>query len=241
MLGVHRLAGTWKNLIHVYVALTEFGRLKLIEAGLPAEKIVVKPNCLPNDPGERAGRGDYALFAGRLSDEKGIGTLIRAWERLDGIPLTIVGDGPLRQLVQSSVLRLRRASIRFMGFQQRDVVLEMMRSARFLVFPSECYEGFPLTLLEAFASGLPVIGAAHGAVEEIIMRDAAGLLFTPGDDQALASTVQLAWDSPDRTTELGRRARKAYEGRYTGAKNRGQLLEIYAKAMAARDAERVHH
>ncbi len=91
----HRMLGTWQNMVEVYVTLTQFARQKLIEGGMPADRIVVKPNFVDPDPGLGEGKGGYAIYVGRLSKEKGVQTLLNAWKSLD-IPLKVVGDGPWR-------------------------------------------------------------------------------------------------------------------------------------------------
>lgn len=107
MLTVHRVLQTWTETVDLYIALTQFARQKFIQGGLPAEKIVVKPNFVHPDPGPGEGRGGYALFVGRLSPEKGIGILLTAWEKLRGkVDLKIVGDGPLAPQVVKDVGRL---------------------------------------------------------------------------------------------------------------------------------------
>src|SRR5262249_46347525 len=136
MLGIHNWAGTWNELVHVYVALTEFGKSKFIQAGLPAEKVVVKPNCLIDDPQRADGRGEHAIFVGRLSEEKGLRSLLHAWARLARIPLIIVGDGPLREVVRRMAARVDDGSVRMHGLQPRETVLRLIREARFLILPS---------------------------------------------------------------------------------------------------------
>ena len=209
MQAVHRVGGTWDNNVDLYIALTEFSRRKLADAGLPADKIVVKPNFVYPDPGSREGSGEYALFVGRLSPEKGLHTLLKTWTRLqEPVPLTIVGDGPLRAELQEQA---GSAEICFAGWLQRDQIIAAMKRARFLIFPSEYYECFPVTLLEAFACGVPVIASRLGAMEEIVIDGHNGLHFSPGDTGDLAAKVAWAWSHPRELEEMGCAARWEYE------------------------------
>jgi len=137
MLAIHRWLKTWQKQVDVYIALTEFSRRKFIEGGLPAEKIVVKPNFLDCDPGTRERNGSYALFVGRLSPEKGVGTLLQAWRCLKEIPLKIVGDGPLIDKVQAFVQTQKLERVEVQGGCTPGKVSTLMKGARFLVFPSE--------------------------------------------------------------------------------------------------------
>lgn len=117
MLAVHRALRTW-DLVDRYIALTDFARRKFLEAGLPPEKVVVKPNFVHPDPGPGEGRGGYALFVGRLSPEKGVGTLLKAWKRLGGkVPLKIVGDGPIAGEVRRAAERL--SGVEWLGRKAR--------------------------------------------------------------------------------------------------------------------------
>src|SRR5947209_19867440 len=131
MVGGHKLLGTWKNKVHVYVALTEFARDKYLAGGLPAEKIMVKPNFIHPAPAPGSGGGGYALYVGRLSPEKGIATMLEAWKAAaNPIPLKIVGEGPLKDLVAMSA----SSSIEYLGSKSPPEVMELMRAAEFLVF-----------------------------------------------------------------------------------------------------------
>ena len=237
MLAVHRRRRTWTRQVDCYIALTEFSRRKFIEAGLPAEKVVVKPNFVHPDPRARNGRGEYALFVGRLSPEKGLHTLLDAWQRLrDRVPLRIVGDGPLRPELEADASRRGLSGVSFDGRLPHDQTLEAMKGARFLVFPSEWYEPFGLTIAEAFACGVPVVASRLGAIEEIVEDGRTGLHFTPGDPDVLAAKVEWAWTHPERMEEMGRAARAEYEAKYTAERNYQMLMDIYQRAIAAHRA-----
>lgn len=240
MLTVHRWLGTWMRLVDCYITLTEFSRMKFIEAGLPAEKIAVKPNFVRADPGVRQGTGGCALFVGRLSEEKGLQTLLTAWELLNGrIALEIVGDGPLRPMLQNEARCRMAGGIHFRGWMPRDRMLAAIKRARFLVFPSECYEGFPVAIAEAFACGVPVIASRLGAMEEIVGDGHTGLHFTPGDADDLAAKVEWAWAHPGEMAAMGRAARAEYEANYTAERNYKMLMEIYQRVLGARGSGEV--
>ncbi len=237
MLAVHRRLGTWTRLVDCYIAPTEFGRRKFVEAGLPEEKIVVKPNLVHPDPGARNGAGEYALFVGRLSPEKGLRTLLGAWGRLNRrVPLAIVGDGPLRAELAEQAAKRGASTISFHGRLTMDQTLAAMKRARFLVFPSKSYEGMPRTVIEAYACGVPVIASRLGAMEEIVDDGRTGLHFTAGDAEDLAAKVEWAWTHPNEMQEMGRAARAEYEAKYTAERNYQMLMGIYRRVLAARGA-----
>jgi len=238
MLTFHRWRHTWQEQVDGYIALTDFARQKFIQGGLPAEKIAVKPNFLP-DPGEGQGREPFALFAGRLSAEKGLDVLAAAWEGLD-VPLKIAGDGPLRASLERQTAITCPAIVTLLGQQPHAAVLSLLRQARFLVVPSTYYESLPTTVLEAFACGTPVIAARLGALAEVVADGRTGLHFTPGDAADLAAKVAWAWAHPEEMAALGRNARAEYEARYTPERNYELLMAIYRAAIERAQAQRQH-
>jgi len=231
MLTTHRALGTWTKMVDVYVALTEFAQDKFIEGGLPAEKIVVKPNFVADDPGPGGGSDGYALFVGRLSPEKGIETMLAAWDRLrTGVPLKIVGDGPLRDRVIRAASR--QPNVEWLGYKTVAEVHALMKRAGVLVFPSEWYETFGRVAVEAFAAGTPVIAANIGAVGELVEHGRTGLHFRPGDPEDLATRVGWALSHPAELGRMREEARAEYEAKYTAERNYRALMEIYEFALA---------
>nr|WP_259331163.1 glycosyltransferase family 4 protein [Thermus thermophilus] len=225
MLALHRALRTW-NLVDRFIALTEFARQKFVEGGLPAEKIVVKPNFVHPDPGPGEGRGGYALFVGRLSPEKGVRTLLRAWALLGGrVPLKVVGDGPLADEVREAARRL--PGVEWLGRKSPKEVYALMGEAAFLVFPSEWYETFGRVAIEAFAKGTPVVASRIGAVGEVTEDGRTGLHFRPGDPEDLAAKVEWLLAHPEELARMRKEARAEYETKYTAERNYEQLMAIY--------------
>jgi glycosyltransferase involved in cell wall biosynthesis len=234
MLTTHRVLGTWTEMVDVYIALTEFARLKFVEGGLPAEKMVVKPNFVYPDPGPGEGRGGYALFVGRLSREKGVGTLLAAWERLDRrIPLKVVGDGPLREQVAEAANR--HPCVEYLGYRAAEEVQALLKEASILVFPSEWYEGFSRVAAEAFATATPMVAADIGAAAELIEHDHTGLGFRPGDPEALATQVGWFFSHPEEHARMRREVRAEYEAKYTAEQNYRMLTEIYESTLERKE------
>jgi len=234
MLAWHRQAGTWDELVDCYIALTDFARNKFIASGFAPEKIVVKPNFVDPDPGAKQIPGTSALYIGRLSKEKGLHTLLNAWKRLPKCcSLQIIGDGPEREALEAEAQRHGLSSVRFRGRLSHEESLTAMKSASFLILPSEWYEGFPMTIAESFACGTPVISSKLGAMEEIIAHSRTGLHFTPGDSEDLARKVEWAFAHPSEIAAMGRAARREYEARYTSERAYTQLMTIYEQTVAA--------
>jgi glycosyltransferase involved in cell wall biosynthesis len=222
MLAIHRAGGTWQRIVDAYIAPSEFARKKLIAGGLPAERIVTKSNFVAPDPGAGSGRGGYALFAGRLAEEKGVRTLFQAWERLGtATPLIVAGDGPLNALVGPATV---------LGHQSREKIFQLMRDASVLIFPSICYECAPMTVIEAFACGLPVIASNIGSVPEFVDHGRTGLLFRPGDAEDLARQVRWTVEHPDRLAVMRQAARQEFETKYTAERNYKMLTGVYELA-----------
>jgi glycosyltransferase involved in cell wall biosynthesis len=268
MLLFHKIIGTWSKKVTAYIALTEFQKQKMIEGGLPADKIWVKPNfiqrtedgCQRTDAEVQkvdentltadvraliSGQTPFALFVGRLSPEKGCDVLIRAWALFEqqssdlGSPtsenqkpvLLIVGDGPERATLEHLSLDLcPLASVHFLGKQPKESVLSLMCNAQFLVLPSVWYEGFPMTIVEAFSCGTAVVASDDGGMSEIIMETKNGLKFGMGDELQLTNQMAWAFKNPEKMAVMGRAARADFETKYSAEVNYSKLMEIYELA-----------
>ena len=222
MVEFHKLAGTWTRKVGRFIALTDWAKRMFTEGGLPAERIVVKPNCVARPPAFNGLQRGGGLFVGRLDEQKGIRTLLQAWKDID-YPLRIIGDGPLAELVE----RNGNARIVHLGRQPREVVRKEMQAAKFLVLPSIGHEMFPVTVLEAFSNHLPVMCSDLPSLGELVEPGVTGLTFPPGDANAIAALVRWAVANGSQLDELGRCAHSTYEERYTPEVNFSQLIGIY--------------
>jgi glycosyltransferase involved in cell wall biosynthesis len=223
MLAGHRAARTWRTKVDAYIALTAFAKNKFVEGGLPAGRICIKPG-FTEDPGYGSGTGGYALFLGRLTEEKGVGVLCRAWDRLGGVlPLKVAGDGPLRSVLQAT------PGVEYLGQCSRARILELLRDAAFLVVPSLWYEGFAMVVVEALACGTPVVASALGSLNELIADGVNGFRFTAGEAAALVSCIERGIEH-GTFARMRAGARTCYERNYTATRNYDILMQIYSAA-----------
>lgn len=232
MTALHTMRGTWLNTVEIYVALTKFVRDKFIEAGFPEQKLVVKNNFVYPDPGCGDGKGDYALFVGRLSPEKGLDTLLQAWRHLNrNWKLKVVGDGPMANDVREFCAA--NANVEWVGSKSRGEAAEIMSNARLLVFPSQWYEAFGRVAMESFAAGTPVIASRLGAMAEVCEDGQTGMLFEAGNAADLADKLRWAFDHPAEVKAMRPVARQLFEARYTMPQNYRELIDIYQAAKRA--------
>src|SRR5580704_5361969 len=232
MLATHNYKQTWSKTVSAYIALTGFARDKFIEGGLPAGKIFVKPNYLQSDPGPGEGQGNYALFVGRLTPEKGIDTLLEAWRQVGReLPLQIAGDGPLAAEVERASRETEGVS--WLKWLPRAEILQRMKDASVLILPSTWYEGFPLILAEAFAVGLPVIASNLGSMSSVVDHGRTGLHFRAGSSGDLVDQVRWLRAHPAEAAFMRTQARQEYELKYAGDANYARLIDIYESAALA--------
>jgi glycosyltransferase involved in cell wall biosynthesis len=242
MLAFHRCLDTWRTSVTRFIALTDFAKKQFIAAGFPSQRLAVKPNFVDTDPRERVGAGEYALYVGRLVENKGLRILLDAWKNLRAqVPLHIAGDGPDRAALEAQAREMQLPGVVFRGRLSHAEVLETIKGARFLVVPSLLYEGLPMCIVESFACGTPVLCSRLGAMIEIVEDHVTGLHFSSGDAQDLAATVRWAWSHPSELAILGRAARRKYETHYSAGINYSLLMEIYEQASASCASERYAH
>ncbi len=230
MIGYHWRRSTWIKKVDRFIVASEFTRTQFIRFGFPSSKIVVKPHFV-DEPVIRDGKvdGKYMLYAGRLSDEKGIEVLLHAWAEIKDIPLYIVGSGPLKAYVEAFVKRQGLDNIRVFGFLDHQRYEEVFAAASALIVPSLCYENFPRVVVEAYARGIAVIASRLGSLQEVVQDQKTGVLFTAGDAEDLCRCVRKVWKG-SQYLELGRNARNLYAALYTEQINYDILMSLYSKA-----------
>ncbi len=228
-LGINRAAGITGK-IDAFICLTEFYKRKLLEVGVPERKIYIRPNFIDRDylasppcPGE----GQYVLYLGRLSPEKGPWTVVKAFERLRHLQLRIVGTGPLEAELRQYISVNRLDNIRLLGFKTGREKTDLVRGCLFAVVPSECYENFPTVILEFFSAGKPVIASKLGGLPHIVEDGKNGLLFSPADSSDLAEKVKSLFARPKELTTMGSYGRHLAETRYSPEESHRTLMAIF--------------
>jgi glycosyltransferase involved in cell wall biosynthesis len=231
MTALHSILGTWRNKVDLYIALTDFARKKFETSAIsiPARKLLVKPNFVTDHGMGEMTRKDFFLFVGRLAEEKGIRTLLKAATLAD-FKLIIIGDGPLRELVTD--FAKENANVCYKGFQDSGAVIDHMKSCKALIFPSEWYEGFPITILEALSTGTVVVASNLGGMAEIIQDGVNGLHFEAGDARDLVSRIEEINRSPEYLKSVSAKARLTYLDHYTPEQNYALLIDVYNRAVA---------
>ena len=230
--GLHRALGTWTNKVDAFICLSDFQRERMIESGLPREKVHVKPNFYPGNPKVVAWteRKPYVVFAGRLTPEKGVINLLRAWQRWGAAApeLRLVGDGELRGQLERMAEGL---PVRFLGQLPAERAQAEIANARLQILPSECFEGFPMVVREAFAFGTPAAVSNLGPLPSIVEHGKSGVVFQPANPESLLDEVRKAWHTPGLLEQLGRGARAEFESKYTEDANYATLMDIYRQAI----------
>lgn len=201
--AVARKMGFFQNNVTLFIALSQFAKGRLVAAGFDPDRIVVLPNTVqcrdePVDPAA----GKYVVFAGRLSPEKGIDTLLAAAAESPDCPLRLAGNGPL----MSQAVATASDNVQLLGQLEADELGELYRHARFVVLPSKTFEMCPLVILEAMSNGLPVIASRIGAQGELVEDGVTGMLFDPGDAQDLGRKMRHLWGNPQLCREMGQAA-----------------------------------
>ncbi|MGE0268331.1 MAG: glycosyltransferase [Candidatus Omnitrophota bacterium] len=230
MLMAHRKMNTWKNKVDAYITATEFTKQKYVRAGIAPDKIFIKPNFIYPPTKEQAVDQGYALYVGRLSDEKGVEVLIKAWKEIKEYPLIIAGDGPLMPYVSGFIHNNQLTNVSLLGHVGQDKYDQLMRGARMVVVPSICYENFPRIVAEAMAYGIPVVASRLGSLQEIIHDQKEGFLFEPGNPGALVDAVRLCLNEKGYAG-IKQQAFNKYIQSFSSDVNYSALMKIYQQVL----------
>ena len=243
-IALHRSIQTWTRHVDAFIALTKFQRQMFIRAGLPADRIHLKPHFYDAAPTPVpwSSRANRVAFVGRISPEKGLDTLLHAWSRwgAEAPELVVAGDGPqgpslARWLEENGPIE----RVKMLGALSFEDAQKLIATCKLLVVPSRVFEGFPMVIREAFALGVPVCASEIGSLRDLIRPGYNGVLFPPGDPEALLNTIRRVWADQEGLERLSHGARMSYEQSMTRESNLAQLARIYAEAMRVR-AKRTH-
>ena len=229
--GIHKFLNTWKKKIHTYITLNEFSRSKLLHSSLEISenKMITKPNFVP-DPGEgNMQRENFFLFAGRVVKEKGVHVLAKAFATMPGNKIIIIGDGPELKSLQNEFKDF--PNITFTGQMEKQKVNEYMKRCKAFICPSIWYEGAPLTIIEAFATGTPVIASRLGSMAESITDGFNGLHFTAGNENDLCEKIRLFIKETEADNMFYKNARQTYLEKYHEDIHYNAILKIYENAI----------
>jgi len=212
-----------------FITHTEFTKQEFSRYVIPKDKLVIKPNFLNSTDKTIKSilEKDNAIFASRISKEKGILTLIKAFEKID-IELDVLGDGPLLNKIKKDNIN---HNIKFHGSLSRDNVSKFINNSKFLVFPSEWYESFPMTILEAFREGTLVLASNIGSIKSIIKDRFNGILFEYGNKIDLIDKVKWILNHPKECDQIALNANKEFNNKYSSEINYKQLINIYEEAI----------
>jgi glycosyltransferase involved in cell wall biosynthesis len=211
-----------------YIAVSQFYQNKMIEFGFPKEKIAYLPNYIDvSDYDPHVAEQGYMLYFGRLSEEKGITVLFDAAVKLLDVPFYIVGTGPLEEELKCKAQEKGLTNVQFLGFKMGNELRTLLTESTCVIVPSEWYENCPMTVLEAFAAGKPVIGSDIGGIPELINEEVDGFIFPPGDVNELSKKIQWMWFHRNKAKEMGLQGRKKVEEKFNAEVHYNGLMTIY--------------
>jgi glycosyltransferase involved in cell wall biosynthesis len=224
----HRFLKIYQNYVDVFITLSEFSRKKMIQYGINEKKLSLLRNYvdLPSN-GSGLDSGKHILFFGRLSEKNGIITLIQAMERTKEIPLVVAGEGELLSTLKEYVSEKKLNNVTLAGFLEGEKLEKAIKNSLFTVFPAICYHNCPMSILESFAFGKPVIGSNLGSVPELIEDEVNGLLFEPNNVEKLAEKIRYLYHHPLLAQKMGMVARKKVEEKYSEGEYYKKLLGLY--------------
>lgn len=226
MLKLHRIIGTYDKIN--YITLTEFNKQKLSTLVKDESKIHVKPNFVEKREDIERTLEDYFVYIGRLDDIKGINFLVEGWKNIDkNINLYIIGTGPEEEKLKHTISENKLSNVKLLGFMKREDAFKVIEKSRAIIVPSKCYEGFPMTIVESFSLGVPVIGSKLGNIESIVDDKRNGLLFTTNNKDSLKEVINKVFYDRVLNVSLGNNAYKIFKEKYTDEENYRSIEKIY--------------
>ncbi|MFJ5807578.1 glycosyltransferase [Streptomyces sp. NPDC093093] len=227
----------WWTGVERFFCISGAQRDVLVRAGMPADRLAVKHNFVPEPGTVRTGAGEHLLYLGRLAEAKGVRLLMAAWDEIAagggvGVPLVVAGTGPLEREV--AAWAAGRDDVRYVGLYDEAQCRQAIARSVAVVAPSTWLEAFGLVVVEAMAAGVPAVAAGHGAFVELVEDGVSGLLHRPGETASLAACMREVAAEPDRNREMGRAARRRYEQGFSPAVGLERLVEGYRTAIAVR-------
>lgn len=228
ILWIHRFLGTYKR-ITAYITLTNFNKNKLLKLTEDDKRIFVKPNFVKQqiEKINTENYKDYFIYIGRIDKLKGINLLINSWTKIRNDKLYIIGDGPEKDNIMKLIHARKLSNIKLFGFMDRKQALEIVGKAKAIIVPSQWYEGFPMTIVEAYSMGVPVIGGDIGNLSYVIKDNVNGLIFKYNDSEELINAVKKLETKKEFIINLRKGAFKTYKDNYTEDKNYNLLYGIY--------------
>jgi len=238
MLSYNRWRKTWEREVDAFITPSQFAANKLIEIGIPADRLYIKPNVTPDPLADQTipsfPQQPTFLFIGRLSPEKGVMTLLKAWEKLaePQWQLKIVGDGQQQEVLEQFVQEKALTNIDFLGYQPKAQVIEQIKQATAIVVPSQWYETFGRVVIEAFACGRPVLISNLGALAELVQDQETGFLITHNSVEQWVDSIRWSGNHPLELEKMGKKARMVYQRNYTPEVNYKQMMSIYQRILS---------
>ncbi|TET11795.1 glycosyltransferase family 1 protein [Candidatus Aerophobetes bacterium] len=229
---LHKFLRIYERNVDFFIAPSDFLRNKVIEFGINGGKIFHIPTFVDSREYSPQYNGDnYFVYFGRVSQEKGLSTLVEAMKTVRASKLLIIGEGELKNSLEGYTSQKSISDIKFLGHLSSERLKSVVRSSRFVVLPSEWYENCPASILEAFALGKPVIGSNIGGIPELIEDGVDGLLFEPGNSEELSEKIAYLISRPQLREQMGKNARKKVEEKYNPEVYYQSLMGIYQKLL----------
>jgi len=223
---------TFKEKIDRYIALNSFTKSIFVKAGFDEQKIIVKPNSASADSSTfNKNPENYIIFAGRLSQEKGAFTLLKAAAKVPSLPLKILGSGPLENEIKKFIADNNLNHIELLGYQPQKQFEKYLVDALITILPSECFENCPLTVINSLYLGTPVIASRTGGIPDFVPEEKAGWLFTPGNVDELTQKLQMVENNKEKIIKMRTQVREWGVEQFSPETNYKRLMKIYEEIM----------